>query len=134
VVFEVEADARYEREGFDLHQRVEVPWPVFVLGGSLPVETLYGGDQIKIAPGTPADKIVKLANAGVPRLRGGGRGDLYLHLRVEVPTQLTSEQEDLIRQLRATFEAPGEAEGEGGGFLAKVFGGSEKSGKKKKRK
>ena len=130
VVFDVEPDLRYERDGVDLHQRLEVPWPLLVLGGKLPVETLYGQDEIRIDPGTPGDHVVKLQHAGIPRLRGAGRGDLYLHLRVEVPKKLTGEQTELVRNLQASF-GYGDPDEEGG-FLAKVFG-SDKGGKKGKR-
>lgn len=132
VVFDVESDSRYERDGVDLHQRIDVPWPLLVLGGKFPVETLYGQDEIRISAGTPGDQVVKLQNAGIPRLRGAGRGDLYLHLRVEVPKKLTSKQSDLIRELQASFGYGEQADGEEEGFLSKVFG-SDKGGKKKKR-
>jgi molecular chaperone DnaJ len=131
IVFDIEPDPLYERDGFDLHRRLEVPWPLLVLGGEVPVETLYGQDSIRLSAGTPGDKVVKLSNASVPRLRGSGRGDLYLHLRVAVPTKLSSEQEELVRELLATMRQDGQAP-ESGSFLAKVFGG-EKGKKKKKR-
>jgi molecular chaperone DnaJ len=133
VVFDVEPDARYERDGVDLHQRLDVPWPLLVLGGNFPVETLYGRDEIRISAGTPGDQVVKLQNAGIPRLRGTGRGDLYLHLRVEVPKKLTSEQSDLIRELQGSFGYGEDREGEEEGFLSKVFG-SDKGGKKGKKR
>lgn len=129
VVFDVAEDQLYERDGFDLHRRIEVPWTTFVLGGEYPVETLYGQDRIRLSAGTAADQVVKLPNAGVPRLKSSGRGDLYLHLRVAVPRKLSTEQEDLVRQLHATFQPEGEEET---GFLAKVFGSDK--GKKKKKK
>ena len=131
VVFDVEADARYERDGSDLHQRLEVSWPLLVTGGVLELETPYGADKVKLAVGTPADHVVKLVNAGVPRLQGSGRGDLYLHLRVAVPKSLSAEQRQLVEQLHRSLDGeapPGEEEG----FLAKVFG-SEKGGKKKRK-
>jgi molecular chaperone DnaJ len=131
IVFDVEADPQYERDGFDLHRRQEVPWALLVLGGELPVKTPYGDDALKIAAGTPADKVVKIPNAGVPRLRGSGRGDLFLHLRVAVPTRLAPEQTELVRQLLATEQAGGTVNGESEGFLAKVFGGGDKKKKKK---
>lgn len=139
IVFDVEQDARYERDGFDLHTKLEVPWPTLVLGGAVKVDTLYGQDEIKLAQATPGDKVIKLVNAGIPRLRGGGRGDLYLHLRVQVPAKLTSIQKDLVKQVAEALAEPGpvpEAEGPAGeeeGFLAKVFGSADK-GKKKKKK
>jgi len=135
LLFEIEPDSGYERDGFDLHRKLEVPWPLLVLGGEFPVETPYGKDSIRLAKGTPSDKIMKIPNAGVPRLRGSGRGDLYLHLRVAVPTRLSSAEEDLVRQLLhpATREAIDGEEAPEEGFLAKVFGSSDKGKKKKKR-
>ncbi|WP_243304982.1 molecular chaperone DnaJ [Geothrix oryzisoli] len=131
VVFDVEPDPRYERDGFDLHQRLEVSWPLLVTGGALEVETPYGADKVKLAPGTPADHVVKLVNAGIPRLQGSGRGDLFLHLRAAVPTSITAEQRQLLDQLRRSLD--GERAGdEEAGFLSKVFG-SEKGGKKKRK-
>nr|WP_320132776.1 molecular chaperone DnaJ [uncultured Holophaga sp.] len=132
VVFDVAPDSVYERDGADLHRTFEIPWPLLVLGGEVPLETLYGKDAIRLTPGTPGDKVVKIPNAGVPRLRGSGRGDLYLHLRVAVPQKLPPEQEELVRQLLDTMISGGQAPEQPEGFLAKVFG-SEKNRKKKKR-
>jgi molecular chaperone DnaJ len=132
VVFDVEPDPNYERDGIHLHRLMEVPWPLFVLGGTLPVVTPYGEDVVKLQAGTPSDHVVKLANAGVPRVQGSGRGDLFLHLKVAVPKKLSSEQEGLVRQLAESFSQNGGAVQEEG-FLSKVFGGSDK-GKKKKKK
>jgi len=131
IQFDIEEDASYERDGFDLHRKLEVPWALLVLGGEYAVETPYGKESIKISRATPSDKVVKIPNAGVPRLRGSGRGDLFLHLRVAVPSKLSSQEEALVRQLLNPETASGEAPQEEG-FLAKVFG-SDKGKKKKKR-
>ncbi len=131
IVFDIENDPIYERDGFDLHRKLEVPWPLLVLGGDYPVETLYGDEKIRLSAGTPADKIVKVQNAGIPRLRATGRGDLYLHLRVAVPQKLSNEQEELVRSLHATMAPNGHKSKTEDGFLAKVFG-TEKNKKKKK--
>jgi molecular chaperone DnaJ len=107
-----------------------VPWALLVLGGELPVKTPYGNDTLKLASGTQADKVVKLPNAGVPRLRGAGRGDLYLHLRVAVPQKLSAGQTELVRRLLDDEVASGAVTEPSEGFLSKVFGGE--NGKKKK--
>jgi molecular chaperone DnaJ len=131
VVFDVEEDPDYQREGVDLHRRLEVSWTQLVLGGTLDIETLYGPDKVKLQPGTPADHVVKLVNAGVPRLQQSGRGDLYLHLRAVVPKKLSAEQRSLVEALDGSLRGEAVAAGpEGEGFLTKVFG----NGKKKKRK
>jgi molecular chaperone DnaJ len=132
IVFDIEADPLYERDNLDLHRKLEVPWPLLVLGGDFPFETPYGKDTLRISAGTPADKVQKIPNAGVPKLRGSGRGDLYLHLRVAVPTRLSGEQKGLIRQLLDAQVEEGQAPEADEGFLAKVFG-SDKGKKKKKR-
>jgi molecular chaperone DnaJ len=132
IVFDLENDPVYERDGVDLHRKQEVPWPVLVLGGELPIKTPYGNDTLKLAPGTQGDKVVKITNAGVPRLRGSGRGDLYLHLRVVVPQKLAPGQAELVRQLLEVEVANGAAPEPEEGFLAKVFGG-DKAKKKRKR-
>lgn len=132
VVFDVEAHPDYEREGVDLHRRLEVPWPTLALGGTLEVETLYGPDKIKLQPGTASDHVVKLVNAGVPRLQQGGRGDLYLHLRAAVPKKLTAEQRDLLEALQASLGGEPAAAGKDEGFLTKVFGGSGKKAKRRR--
>jgi molecular chaperone DnaJ len=131
VVFDVAEDPLYQRDGIDLHRKLEVPWPLLVLGGSFPFETPYGKDSLKIAAGTPADKIQKIPNAGIAKLRGSGRGDLYLHFRVTVPTRLSSEQKAAITSLLEPQDPEGAA-AEEEGFLSKVFG-SDKAKKKKKR-
>ncbi len=45
--------------------------------------------------------MVRLQGRGVPHLRGRGRGDLYVHVVVDTPTDLTARQEELLRQLAA---------------------------------
>jgi len=130
IVFDVAEDPLYQRDGQDLHRKLEVPWPLLVLGGNLPFETPYGPDTLKIQAGSPADKIQKIPNAGVARLRGSGRGDLYLHFRVIVPTRVSPEHKELIAALLDTPGGEGAVEEEG--FLSKVFG-SDKAKKKKKR-
>jgi molecular chaperone DnaJ len=101
------------------------------------VDTLYGRDEIKLQAATPGDKVIKLANAGIPRLRGAGRGDLYLHLRVDIPAKLDGATRDLVRQLGEALAGPGDkdapSEGEEG-FFSKLLGGPDKDAKKKKKK
>ncbi|MGA2082006.1 MAG: molecular chaperone DnaJ [Holophaga sp.] len=133
IVFDVEEDPQYERDGVDLHRGLEVPWSLLVLGGQMPVKTPYGDDTLRLPAGTPADKVVRIPNAGVPRLRGSGRGDLHLHLRVAVPQKLSPEQEALVRQLLALDPSVGAAPEESEGFLTKMFGGGDKGKNKKKR-
>ena len=55
--------------------------------------------DLDIAPGTQPCDVVRLRARGVPQLHGKDRGDLMVHVEVEVPTKLDEEQEQLLRQL-----------------------------------
>jgi molecular chaperone DnaJ len=131
VAFNIERDPIYERDGVDLHRRLEVPWPLLVLGGDFPVDTLYGQEILKIPAGTQGNQRLRVANAGVPRLKGSGRGDLFLHVSVIVPKKLSDEQEALVKQLLEATIPPEDKEN--GGFFSKLLG-TDKSGKKKKKR
>ena len=135
VVFDVEEDARFQRDGDDLHMQLDLPWTKLTLGGAVTIETIYGPDTVKIPAGTASGEIIRRSNAGVPNVQvKGRRGDLYLHLRAEVPKKLTSEQRDAVEKLRDLLEdEPVGAAVEGDGFFHKLLGdGGKKKGKKRK--
>jgi molecular chaperone DnaJ len=89
----------FTRDGDDLHCTVTLPMTAAALGTTVPLSTLDGDEQLDIAPGTQPDEVITLRARGVPHLRATGRGDLHVHLRVEVPTKLDGRQEELLRDL-----------------------------------
>jgi molecular chaperone DnaJ len=89
----------FERRGNDLHAAVQLPMTAAALGTSVSFDTLDGPVEIDVKPGTQPGTVVSLRGKGVPRLRGTGRGDLHLHLEVQVPAKLDAEQEALLRKL-----------------------------------
>ena len=89
----------FEREGDDLHYQLKVPMTAAVLGTTVELETLDSKEQITVKAGTQPGSTVTLSARGVPHLRRGGRGDLYIHVDVEIPTRIDAEQEKLIREL-----------------------------------
>lgn len=91
----------FTRRGDDLHCSTSVPMTAAALGTVLSIETLDGPHDLDIAPGTQPDEVVSLRGLGMGRLRGGGRGDLHVHLEVEVPTRLDERQAQLLRDLAA---------------------------------
>lgn len=95
------AHASFERRGDDLHCTLEVPMTAAALGAVMAVETFDGARDVEIKPGTHAGTTVRLKGLGVGRLQRGGRGDLHVHLDVHTPTDLTEEQEELLRRLAA---------------------------------
>jgi molecular chaperone DnaJ len=90
----------FSREGFDLHCTVQVPMTAAALGATLSVETLDGPREISVPPGTQYGEVVTLDALGVGR-GAGSRGDLKVHIDVQVPNPADEVQRDLLRQLAA---------------------------------
>jgi molecular chaperone DnaJ len=98
----VASHPRFERNGYDLIERLEVPFTQATLGAGLKYETLDGTEDLVIAPGTQSGKVFRLRGRGVPHVNGrGGRGDLLVQVAVVTPSRLSKEEEDLLRQLAA---------------------------------
>ncbi|GAB3171365.1 molecular chaperone DnaJ [Myceligenerans halotolerans] len=91
----------FVRRGDDLHCTLPVPMTAAALGTRLSLDTLDGPQEIDIRPGTQPGQIVTLKGLGVGHLHISGRGDLNVHIEVQVPTGLTDEQTELLRQLSA---------------------------------
>lgn len=100
----VAADERFRREGADLVHVLRVPVTQAALGAVLSIDTLDGPQEVDLPAGSQTGKVIRLRGLGVPHRRG--RGDLLLTVVVETPTDLTSEEADLLRQLA---ESRGEA-------------------------
>ena len=104
IFIEVEAHSIFEREGVDLHCRIPVPMTAAALGGEIEAPLIDGGrSRVKVPAGVQAGKQLRLREKGMPSLRGGRRGDLYLELAVETPVNLTARQKELLKE----FEAAG---------------------------
>lgn len=115
----VEADPVFERSGIDIHGSVRVAMTQAALGTVIGFETLDDERDLTIAPGTQTGEVLHLKGLGVPRLRGRGRGDLYVHIVVETPTDLDEAQRTLLTSLA---ESRGEhlAAASGDGLLSKL--------------
>jgi molecular chaperone DnaJ len=97
----VEPDERFQRTGDDLHTSVHVGMAAAALGTTLSVATVEDPAEITLEQGTQSGQVTRIKGAGVPHLRGRGRGDLYVHVVVDTPTELTDRQRELLVQLAA---------------------------------
>lgn len=88
----------FEREGQDLHMQMAMSYATAALGGELEIPTLEGKAVLRIPEGTQPGKIFRLKDRGIKNLRGSDRGDLFVHVTVEVPNNLTSDQKELLRK------------------------------------
>jgi len=100
---------RFRRDGDNLEAVMTLPMTAAALGTSVELTTLEaeweGSEEaerkvtVDVPAGTQSGTRIPLKDRGVPRLRGGGRGDLGVTIIVETPRKLDEKQRDLLRQL-----------------------------------
>lgn len=105
----VERHAVFTRQGDQLQCQVTLPMTAAALGAHLDLPTLESESDsvedpaatvaVDVVPGTQSGDVVTIRGAGVPRLRGSGRGDLVVQVVVETPSKLDPEQQALLEQL-----------------------------------
>lgn len=103
LTFRIVNTTAFKREGANLYKEVEIPLTTAVLGGEITTETFDGKVKLTVQPCTQNGEKVKLKGKGFPVYKRSGQfGDLYLTYRVNLPEQLTPEQERLFKQLQKT--------------------------------
>ncbi len=100
VSFNVKPHKVFRREGDDIYIYHEISLAMAILGGETTIPTLDGELLIKIRPGTQPSTTVRLSGKGMHRLRGSGRGDFYIKLKVMLPEKLSKKAKDLVQQLQ----------------------------------
>lgn len=98
ITLDVRPDKRFTREGYDLFVDEEVSFVMAALGGEVEVPTINKPIKMKVRAGTQPNTLVRLKGEGVPFLRGSGKGDLYVRLKVTVPEKLNNKQKQLLKE------------------------------------
>ena len=109
VHLKVSPHERFERDGAHLLTELRVPYTQAALGATIALETLDGSEQIELPRGTPSGTVLRLRGKGVPRLERRSRGDLLVTIVVDVPGELSADEEDALRrfaELRGEEVAP----------------------------
>lgn len=104
VVLDVKEHPFFERRGADLYCTIPLSVTQAALGTELQVPGLNGEEKLKIPEGTQSGAVFRIKGKGLADPRGGGKGDLYYHVRVLTPSKLTREQRKLLEQLGATLK------------------------------
>src|SRR5205814_1479046 len=121
VVLHVQPHRFFKRQGNDLLLEMPIDISQAALGDEFAIPTLDGKElSLKIPAGTQSGRIIRLRGEGVPFLREHGRGDLQVHIKVRIPTDLSDEQKKLFRQLSSTFGDDNNAPSENKSFFDKV--------------
>ena len=97
----VRPDRRFQRKSRDLYTEVQAPLVDAVLGTEVAVPTLRGSVALTIPAETQNGRTFRLAGQGMPGLNGNGaRGELYVTIKVTLPTKLNDRERELFQQLR----------------------------------
>ena len=89
----------FVRRENDILLSIPIPFTMAALGGEVDVPTLEGKARLTIPRGTQSGKMLKMGGLGMPDVRGYGKGDQLVRVVVEVPKKLSTEQEELLRNL-----------------------------------
>jgi molecular chaperone DnaJ len=99
IVLHVKEHPFFEREGNDLRCVIPISFSQAALGTELKVPTIEGEHTLKVPDGTQSGTTFRVRNKGVPVLNGHGKGDLFVEVRVQVPSKLNKRQRELLQEL-----------------------------------
>jgi len=103
----VQGDRTFERSGDNIIIEMHIPLHIALLGGEITVPSLDGERKLRIDEGTQNGARIRIDDAGIPHMKGGGQGDELVNITVDIPKRLSEEQKDLVRKLAGTGEGDG---------------------------
>ncbi len=110
VIVRVAEHATFRRDGLDVHSDFTITFPQAALGAVLDLPTLDGQVKMRVPPGTQPGRIFRIRGRGIPQAasKTAPRGDHLVHIQVEVPSELSPRQKELIEELaKASGETAG---------------------------
>ncbi|MEG1501032.1 MAG: molecular chaperone DnaJ [Clostridiales bacterium] len=127
----------FSRSGDNIISEFDISFAQAALGAELEVPTIDGKAKLNIPEGTQSGTTFRMKGRGFPRLRGYGRGDQHVKIKIKTPNHLTDEQKNILREFASTFEKHNHEnkeedhkdafhEEKKDGFLGKIFGNNKK--------
>jgi molecular chaperone DnaJ len=118
IFIEVDDHSIFEREGTNLFCKIPVSMTSAAIGGDIEVPSIDGGrSRVKIPAGSQTGRQMRLRSKGMPAVRGGALGDMFIELQVETPVNLTIKQKELLKEFE---ELSPNNSPESAGFFNKV--------------
>lgn len=102
VTVTIKEDSIFQRDNFDVWVDIPITYSQAVLGDEITVPTIDGKVSYTVPEGTQPGTTFRLRNKGINYVNGRGRGDEYVRVGIEVPTNLTGKQKDMLRDFEAT--------------------------------
>ena len=98
-MIEEEPHEHFKRNGDDIVYDLWVSFPQAVLGGEVEIPTLTGKAKLIIDAGTPAGRLLRMRDRGIPHLNNYGRGDELVRVNIWIPSKLNAKEKELIKEL-----------------------------------
>lgn len=119
IFLEVKEHPFFERRGADLYCTLPISFPQATLGTTVKIPTLNGELDLQIPEGTQSGQIFRQKGKGLPNPHGG-RGDLYVNVRVVTPSKLSREQRRILEELGQTMKVENRPTERSSSFFDKV--------------
>lgn len=120
VVIEEVPHDELRRDGEHLHYDAYVNFVDAVLGESIEIPTVNGKAKIKVEPGTQSGKTLRLKGKGLPSIQGYGTGDLFVHINVWTPKNVSKEEKAILEKLKESENFQPNPDGNEKGFFQRV--------------
>ncbi len=99
VIIEEEPHEHFQRSNDDVVYDLVLSYPEAALGTEIEIPTLTGRSRLKIEPGTPAGRILRMRDKGIPHLNSYGKGDQLVRVNIWVPSKLSAKDKEMLREL-----------------------------------
>lgn len=114
IVIHVKPHSRFKRRGDDVLSEARIGLAQAALGANIDVPTLDGEVELRIPAGTQNDTVFRMKGRGITHLRGSGRGDHHVQVKIDIPTKLSKDQREALQKYaHATGEKVAEEKGLG---------------------
>lgn len=120
VLIEEEEHPDLKRDGSNLIYDLTVSYPDAVLGTSVEVPTVDGKARIKIEPGTPAGKVLRLKGKGLPMVNSYSKGDLLIYVNIHVPVKVNSDEKQFLEKMQDMAAFKIGSDGKNKGFFERM--------------
>jgi len=120
VIIYVETHEFFHREGNDIHCHFPLSMVQAALGAKVTVPTIHGSKELDIPPGTQPEQVFTLKGEGVASLRGGGKGNMFIGIKVIIPKKLSKKQKELLAEFEGLHKG-GTGIPEEEGFFKKLL-------------
>ena len=105
IFLKVKEDAKFRRDGPEIYSDATISYVDAILGASIKTPVVDGEVTIKVPPGTQPGQVMRLKGNGAPKLGNPDvRGDHYVTMTIEIPKDISAEEEDLIKKLKEIRE------------------------------